>query len=40
MEVRGQLQAPAALLQGKEPQLPIGQKSGWAPQAVWTSWRR
>jgi hypothetical protein len=34
--VSGQLHAPAALLRGKEPPVPIC----WAPQPVWTTWRR
>jgi hypothetical protein len=32
MEVSGQLQAPAALLPGKGPPVPIGQEAGWAPE--------
>jgi hypothetical protein len=39
-EVSGQLHAPAALPPGKEPPLSIGQKAGWAPEPVWTTWRR
>jgi hypothetical protein len=33
MEVNGQLHGPAALPPGKEPLVPIGQESGWAPIA-------
>jgi hypothetical protein len=36
LEVSGQLHAPAVLPQGKEPPVPIG----WAPEPVWTTWRR
>jgi hypothetical protein len=25
---------------GKEPPVPIGQKAEWAPESVWTLWRR
>jgi hypothetical protein len=34
--VIGQLHAPAALLPGKEPQVPIGQEAGWPPEPAWT----
>lgn len=34
MEVRGQSQAPASLLQGKSP-VPIVQKAGWDPGPIW-----
>jgi hypothetical protein len=37
-EVSGQLHAPAALLPGKEPPVPIGKKNGWVPNLVWTLW--
>jgi hypothetical protein len=42
MEVSdGQLHATVALLQGKEPPVPIEQEAGWAPEPVWTQrWRR
>jgi hypothetical protein len=30
----------AALSPGKELPVPIGQKAGWAPEPVWTTWRR
>jgi hypothetical protein len=33
--VSGQLRAPATLLLGKEPPVPIGEEEGWAPQPVW-----
>jgi hypothetical protein len=36
----GQLHAPATLPPGKEPLVPIGQEAGWAPEPVWTTWRR
>jgi hypothetical protein len=35
MEVSGQLHTFAAL-----PPVPIGWEGGWAPQLVWTQWRR
>jgi hypothetical protein len=40
LEVSGQLHAPAALPQGKEPSVPIGQEVGWAPEPVLTTWRK
>jgi len=40
MEVSGQLHAPAALPQGKEPLTPIEQETRWAPGPVWTRWWR
>jgi hypothetical protein len=40
MEVSGQLHVPAALPLGKEPTVPTGQEAGWAPEPVWTLWRR
>jgi hypothetical protein len=36
MEMSGQLHAPAALLPGKEPLVPIGYEAGWAPEPFWT----
>jgi len=36
----GQLHAPAALLLGKEPPVPTCYGAGWAPEPVWTRWRR
>jgi hypothetical protein len=38
--VSGQLHAPAALPPEKEPPVPIGYEAGWAPEPVWTTWRR
>jgi hypothetical protein len=38
--VSSQLQAPAALPLGKEPQAPIEYEAGWAPEPVWRTWRR
>jgi hypothetical protein len=38
--ISSQLNAPDALLQWKEQKLPIGYEVGWAPQPVWTLWRR
>jgi hypothetical protein len=38
MEVSGQLHAPATLLLGKEPLVPVGYEAGWAPEPVWTRW--
>jgi hypothetical protein len=40
MEVNGQLHTPAALPSRKEPLVPIGQETGWAPEAVWELWSR
>jgi hypothetical protein len=40
LEVTGQLHAPAALPPGKEPPVTIGKEAGWAPEPVWTTWRR
>jgi hypothetical protein len=40
MEVSGQLYVPAALPPKKEHLLSIGQEAGWAPEPVWTLWRR
>jgi hypothetical protein len=33
----GQLNAPAALYQGKEPPVLIGETLGWTPEPVWTT---
>jgi hypothetical protein len=40
LDVDSQLDAPAALIQGKAPLVPIGEKAGWAPEPVWTLWGR
>jgi hypothetical protein len=40
MEVGGQLHASVALLPGKQPHVPIGQVTGWAPEPVWTLWSK
>jgi hypothetical protein len=40
LEVSGQLHTPAALPPGKEPPVPIREEIGWAPEPVWTTWRR
>jgi hypothetical protein len=40
MMVSGQLYAPAALLQGKKLLVPIVYEAEWAPEPVWTRWRR
>jgi hypothetical protein len=40
LEVSGQLHSQAALPPGEEPPVPIGQEAGWAPEPVWTMWRR
>jgi hypothetical protein len=39
-EVGGQFHEPTALSTGKEPPVLIGQKTVWAPEPVWTRWRR
>lgn len=38
MEISGQLNAPAALPQGKEHPVLIKLAAGWAPVSVWTLW--
>jgi hypothetical protein len=38
--VSGQLHAPNVLPRGKEPPVPIGKGAGWAPEPIWTMWRR
>jgi hypothetical protein len=40
MEVSGQFHAPAAVSPGKEPQVPIGQEPGCAPESIWTLFSR
>jgi len=34
--VCGQIHAPPAFAQRKEPPLPIGEEAGWASEPVWT----
>jgi hypothetical protein len=38
--VSGQLHAPGALPLGKETRVTIVNEAGWAPEPVWTTWRR
>jgi hypothetical protein len=38
--VNGQIQTQASLLPGKEPPLSIGWEARWAPEPMWTTWRR
>jgi hypothetical protein len=38
MELSGQLHAPAALPPGKDPLVPTGKETSWAPEPVWTWW--
>jgi hypothetical protein len=38
--VSGQLHAPSSLPPSKELPVPIGQKVGWTPDPVWTTWWR
>jgi hypothetical protein len=40
LEVSGQLHAPAALPPGKQPPVSIGYEAEWAPEPVWTTWRK
>jgi hypothetical protein len=40
MMASGQPHSPATLLMGKEPTVPIEQEALWAPELVWTLWRR
>jgi hypothetical protein len=40
MEVSGQLHAPDTLSPGKQLLTPTSQKAGWAPELVWTLWRK
>jgi hypothetical protein len=36
----GQIHGPAALLLRVGPAFPVGYQNGWAPEPVWTLWRR
>jgi hypothetical protein len=36
----GQFYATATLPRGKTPTVPIEKEAGWAPEPVWTTWRR
>jgi len=38
--VSDQLHDPATLPHGERALLPIAQEAGWAPEPVWTRWRR
>jgi len=40
MALRGQLHALAALPQVKMHTVPFRQEAEWAPEPVWTRWRR
>jgi hypothetical protein len=40
MELSGQFHKTVALHPGKEPLVFIVQEYGWAPETVWTLWRR
>jgi hypothetical protein len=40
MKVSGQLHAPAALLPGKEPPIPMGEEAVWAPEPILMLLRR
>jgi hypothetical protein len=40
MKVSGQLYVPASLPPEKDAPVPIGYEAGWAPEPVWTLWRR
>jgi len=39
MMVSGQ-NSDLATLSQREPPVPIGNEAGWAPESVWTRWRR
>jgi hypothetical protein len=38
MEMSNQLHAPASLLPGKQPPIPVGEETAWAPERIWTLW--
>jgi hypothetical protein len=40
MEVDGQLRAPAALIQGKGPPIPMEHENGWAPSPFCVVWEK
>jgi hypothetical protein len=40
MEVTGPLHAPATLLPGNSPKVPIELEVLWAPKPVWTLWSK
>jgi hypothetical protein len=40
MEVSGQLHAPADLTAAKQGPVPVVEEDGFAPEPVWTVWRR
>jgi len=40
MGVNGQLHTPGALSSGNEPPVLIGLEGEWAPEPIWTLWRR
>jgi hypothetical protein len=31
---------PGSFTSGKEPSVPTGYEAGWAPEPVWTTWRK
>jgi len=40
VEVSGELRVPVTLPSGKEHPTHIEYETGWAPEPVWTRWRR
>jgi hypothetical protein len=36
----GKLHDLASLTPKKEPEIPLGKEAGWAPEGVWTLWRK